>query len=125
MRTTEYKRFDSLTETQIGSGKIREYRETKVSYTWDKNEELVHRYLQKYHPKLQQMLVEPSINEPSFGAWVLSNGNNIQFKTKVCAGISHNDQFCEYLFITKMNKKFALTQIIAALELLKTIRGKK
>lgn len=118
MRKTTYKRFDGLST----KGNVREYKETRVTYTWPKNEEIVHRYLTRFYPKLQKVLIEPSINEPSFGAWVREAGNNMQFKTKCCAGISYDDIFAEYNFSTKIQKKFALKQIVSALETIKEYR---
>lgn len=128
MRKVTYKRFDGLFDNSGGSknyGNIREYKETTVTYTWDKNEELVHRYLSRFYPDLKSMLLEPSITEPSFGAWVRSNDETLQFKTKLCSGISNDDQLCEYKFNTRTSKRFSLIQIVAALTHLKNIRQTK
>lgn len=128
MRKVTYKRFDGLSDTKGGTkkyGNVREYKETTVTYTWDKNEELVHRYISRFYPNLKNVLVQPTISEPSVGAWVRSNNETLQFKTKCCSGISHDDQFCEYKFTTKISKKFALLQIVAALSHLKNIRETK
>lgn len=128
MNKVVYKRFDGISDTLGGTknyGNVREYKETTVTYTWGKNEELVYRYLSRFHPDLKKMLIEPSISEPSFGAWVRSNNETLQFKTMCCSGISHDDQFCEYKFTTKISKRFAILQIVAALKHLKNIRETK
>ena len=108
MRCVKYKRFDGLTETKRGCyGNIREYKESVVTYTWPKNEEIVHRYLTRFFPKLAKALVPPHINEPSFGMWIHDNGEYIQLKTKCCAGISREELYSEYAFSTKTQRKCA------------------
>ncbi len=136
MRTTTYKRFDGIHYPKFNSAsidhiehwmmKIKEYRETTVTFQWNKNEELIYRYLNIFYPEHVKYVHKPSITPNiTFGIYIIElPDNKIKLSIQNPHFIKENMEFV-YDFKTKMQKKITLLQIVKCLEYRQFLSEKK
>ena len=136
MRTTTYERFDGIhyptfnstspKHINIFNMKYEEYRTTKVTFQWNKNEELIYRYLNIFYPEHVKYVHKPSITPNiTFGIYIIElPDNKIKLSIQNPHFIKENMEFV-YDFKTKLQKKFTLLQIVKCLEYRQILSEKK